>query len=168
MKTLHLLRHAKSAWSLPQLADHDRPLNKRGRRVAPQMGAALASLDLSIDRVAVSSAARAQLTVEAIAGAWPAFGALPVITAPDLYTFDAQQLVQWLRKQEDSINSLFVIAHNPALTDLVNDLTAGHSLANIPTAGYVRLCLDVEHWTRMAQGCATLQETLFPKQAGIK
>ena len=75
MKTLHLLRHAKSAWDQPGLADRQRGLNKRGKRDAPRMGAALAAM-IPPQSVAVSPAKRAQLTLDGLCAGWPALADL--------------------------------------------------------------------------------------------
>ena len=67
MKTLLLLRHAKSSWDNSELADHDRPLNGRGRRDAPRMGQLLAQHDLTPDLIVTSAARRAATTAELVA-----------------------------------------------------------------------------------------------------
>ena len=84
MKTLHLLRHAKSAWDEPNLSDRERGLNRRGRRDAPRMGAALAG-QLPVMSVAVSPARRAQLTQKGLYAGWPALAEVRHFTEEDLY-----------------------------------------------------------------------------------
>lgn len=163
MKTLHLLRHAKSAWDQPRLSDRERGLNKRGRRDAPRMGKALAARMTPLP-VAVSPAVRAQLTLQGLCHAWPALGALQHRTEKALYTFSAADLCAWLRRQSDGVQALFIIGHNPALTDLANALTAGERLANLPTAGYLRLCLHIDRWRDIRQGCGRIEDSLFPRQ----
>lgn len=163
MKTLHLLRHAKSAWDDPGLSDRERPLNKRGRRDAPRMGEALARR-LPAMSVAVSPARRAQLTLDGLCSGWPALADVEHDTEEDLYTFDDRDLFDWIAGQDDRHRSLFLIGHNPALTDLVNGLTGRHCLDNLPTAGYAELSLDIKRWAQLEVGCATLDYTLFPKQ----
>ena len=66
--------------------------------------------------------------------------------------------------QEDSHRRLFMIGHNPAFTDLVNHLTGGHSLDNLPTAGYVELALAIDRWRDLREACAVMSHCLFPKQ----
>lgn len=162
MRELHLLRHAKSAWDQPGLSDRERPLNKRGRRDAPRMGAALAA-QLAPRGVAVSPARRAQLTLEGLCVGWPALGHCHHRTETDLYTFDSDALLDWLATRPDSHDSLFLIGHNPAFTDLVNILDRGACLDNLPTAGYARLVLDIASWAAVAPGCGRLEQTLFPR-----
>ncbi len=163
MKTLHLLRHAKSAWDQPRLSDRERPLNKRGRRDAPRMGAAL-SAQLTPQSIAVSPARRAQLTLEGLCAGWPALADCRHFTEEDLYTFDSQDLLDWIAAQADRHQSLFLIGHNPALTELVNTLAGNARLDNLPTAGYARLSLNIGSWSELDVQCGRLEQTLFPRE----
>lgn len=163
MKTLHLLRHAKSSWSDPQRSDLDRGLNRRGKRDAPRMGAALSEL-IAPMTVSVSPARRARLTLEGLCDAWPALAAIEHTTEEDLYTFSSHSLLDWLATRDDGRDAIFIICHNPALTDLVNELTREFALANLPTAGYAQLSLDIDHWDQVRQCVAVLEHCLFPKQ----
>lgn len=163
MKTLHLLRHAKSSWREHQLADIDRGLNKRGLRDAPRMGEALAER-LAPMSLAVSPAKRAQLTLEGLIAGWPALADYPHYTESDLYTFDAQDLLSWVAVQQGLHSALFIIGHNPALTELVNQLVGDWVLDNLPTAGYVELQLPIDRWSEVLHCQAQLKCQLFPKQ----
>ncbi|RLA48808.1 MAG: phosphoglycerate mutase [Gammaproteobacteria bacterium] len=163
MKTLHLLRHAKSSWDHTGLSDRERGLNKRGVRDAPRMGVALAQRMAPMS-IAVSPARRAQLTLTGLCQGWPVLGDQVHCTEEDLYTFSCGDLFQWIAGQGDTPGALFIIAHNPALTDLVNMLTGQYSLDNLPTAGYIELALQINHWRNLQQGCAVLEYSLFPKQ----
>ncbi len=163
MKTLHLLRHAKSSWSEPGLSDRERGLNQRGRRDAPRMGRALAQ-QMAPMTVAVSPARRAQLTLDGLCDGWPALGDLPHYTEEDLYTFSSEDVMEWICAQDDSHPALFVIGHNPALTELVNELTGEYTLDNLPTAGYARLGLAIDHWSELRGGCGVLEQCLLPRQ----
>src|SRR5690606_24684315 len=107
MKTLHLLRHAKSDWSGPGVADRDRVLNARGARDAPRMGAALAQR-LQPQAIVASPARRAQLTLAGVCAGWPALERMPHRTEEALYTFSVRDLLAWLERQADSEDSLFL------------------------------------------------------------
>ncbi|QIB66023.1 SixA phosphatase family protein [Kineobactrum salinum] len=164
MKTLHLLRHAKSDWNDAPLADRERSLNARGRRDAPAMGQALAGLLLAPQPILLSPARRARQTLEGLCEGWPALASLPHRTVERLYTFDSEDLLGWLQQQPDSEQTLFIIGHNPGLTDLANKLVPDLSLANLPTAGYLQLQLPIDRWQALS-GCAgRLTQQLFPKQ----
>jgi len=163
MMKLHLLRHAKSAWDQPQLTDFERGLNQRGRQDAPRMGAALAT------RIApmvmhVSRARRAQLTLQGLCAGWPALAACAHVGDDALYTFDAQDLVNWLVQRPDGDDAYFIIGHNPALTDLVNRLVGHHCLDNLPTCGYAQLELPIARWRDLPLCEAVLKDSLYPKE----
>lgn len=165
MKTLHLLRHAKSSWKQPELSDWERELNKRGRRDAPRMGAALARITAPM-AIAVSPAKRAQLTLQGLCEGWPELAGLGHYTEEALYTFSGGELFDWVAARGDDEQTLFIISHNPGLTDLVNTLAGSPHLDNLPTAGYVQLELRIDHWRELLQGCALIRHSLFPKQLG--
>lgn len=163
MKTLHLMRHAKSAWDDPELADRDRGLNRRGHRDAPRMGRALADRLLPM-ALHVSPAHRAQLTLAGLCAGWPALRAQPHITVEALYSFRYDELWQWIAAYTDERAELFVVAHNPALTELANRLVGRPLLDNLPTAGYLQLALAIEHWRSLEEGCGQVVDSLFPRQ----
>ena len=162
-KTLHLLRHAKSAWDDPGIGDRERGLNKRGRRNAPQMGAVLADR-LEPQVIHVSPARRAQLTLGGLQDGWEAIQGLDHSTEEDLYTFSATDLVDFIRRQADEREVLFLIGHNPGLTDLVNWLCGETVIANLPTAAYVQLRLAIDRWRDLDAGTATLVDRIFPRE----
>ena len=163
MKTLHLLRHAKSAWDRPALPDRERGLNTRGRRDAPRMGAALARRMTPMP-AAVSAAKRARLTLEGLCSGWPALAAQPHRVDEELSPISDEDLFHWIAAQDDGQGALFLIGHNPALTDLINTLCGSRCVENLPTAGYVRLALHIDRWRDLLQGCAVIEERLFPKE----
>jgi phosphohistidine phosphatase len=165
VKTVHLLRHAKSSWSQPTLSDRERGLNKRGKRDAPRMGEALAQRMAPMS-MQVSPARRAQMTLAGLCIGWPALGDVAHYTNEALYTFASDDLFDWVSEQDDAHRTLFIISHNPALTELVNLLVGQHSLDNLPTAGYVELTLQIDRWRNLLQGCARLESSLFPRQLG--
>ena len=165
MKTLHILRHAKSDWSGPGVGDRERGLNGRGERDAPRMGAALARR-LQPQVVTASPARRAQLTLQGLCTGWPALAGLPHRTQADLYMFSACDLLAWLQCQEDRDESLFLLGHNPGLTDLVNRLAPGADLLNLPTAGYVQLSLPIDRWREAGACRGELVWQLFPRDLG--
>ena len=162
MKTLHLLRHAKSSWSNPQHSDRERPLKKRGQRDAANMGRALQNV-LDPLPMAVSPAQRAQLTLQGLCDEWTELERLNHPIVEELYTFSAKDLLDWLEVQSDAGDTLFLIGHNPALTDLANALAGGQVIDNIPTAGYVQLVLDIPQWKSIRPTCGRITQQLFPR-----
>jgi len=162
MKTLHLMRHAKSSWQAPQLEDHERELNERGRRDAPRMGVALAEL-LSVQAVHCSSAVRARQTLAGLCEGWHEMAGQAHDIDDRLYTFSYEDLLAWLQSYAGQDDSCFLIGHNPALTDLCNQLVGRLAIDNLPTAGYLQLELPVDSWDEVRVGTATLVEWQFPR-----
>lgn len=162
-KQLHLLRHAKSSWDDVSLSDRERGLNKRGRRDAPRMGAALAQT-LEPQVITASPARRAQATLAGLIEGWPALGEMDHRSEETLYTFSAGELLDWIIGQHSGEASLFLLGHNPGLTELVNWLCGESVLLNLPTAGYVGLELACDDWSAIEPGCAHVLYSLFPKE----
>ena len=147
MKTLLILRHAKSSWKEAGLSDHDRPLNDRGKRDAPRMGKLLADHHLHPDLILSSTAKRARSTAKrAIKG-----GDLtcPLELVDDFYLAPPETYVSELRQQPDSHNRILVIGHNPGLEELVELLTGDGG--PLPTAALVQVEFDVDSWSQLAE-----------------
>lgn len=126
MRQLLLLRHAKSSWDDPQLSDHARPLNVRGRHAAAAMGRAMRGFGLAPELVLVSSARR---TLQTLAALEP-WDAPPVIAPLDaLYLAPAADLLDVLRDAEPTVRRVLLVGHNPGLHDLAV-LLAGADLAS--------------------------------------
>ncbi|WLD11060.1 SixA phosphatase family protein [Planctellipticum variicoloris] len=142
MKTLCLMRHAKSSWEAPELADHDRPLNVRGRRAAPQIARWLGQHDLRPDFIICSTAVRAQETVKLLRAEW-----LPVKfdDCPELYMAGPEQLKSVVSTFPDDVSCLLLVAHNPGLEEWLAELTGVQR--KFPTAAVAVLDADVDHWS---------------------
>ena len=125
-RELILLRHAKSSWGQADLADHDRPLNGRGRRQAPLVGAWLAAEDCEPDLVLCSSARRARETLEGLlgAGGWQP----PVVFEEGLYHAEPEAVLELIAWLGGTAHRLLVVGHNPGLSDLSSRL-AGREIA---------------------------------------
>lgn len=142
MKILMLMRHAKSSWKDDSLADHDRPLNKRGQRTAPKMGRLLREHDLIPDLILSSTAERANATAQLVAEAVEYQGT--VQRNDDLYHAGVTALLCAIGRIEDRFARPLVIGHNPALADLLEQLTG--EFQPFPTAAVACLELDVARW----------------------
>jgi len=149
MKTLILIRHAKSSWEDKSLPDRVRPLNKRGKRDAPMMGQRLAERGIEVEQMISSPATRAMATAEAIAEEldYPWDG---IVTEERLYEADAEGILTVIEEQDDWIDHLMVVGHNPGLTALTNVLSQS-DLENVPTCGVVELAYDVDRWVEIAE-----------------
>ncbi len=146
MKTLLLMRHAKSSWKDESLDDHDRPLNKRGKRDAPRMGELLRDRQLVPDYVLCSSARRARKTAECVAFAAGVRGETRITS--ELYMASPAKILEILAQTSESFNSVLLIAHNPSLEELFERLI-GQSRA-FSTAAIAHLHLEIESWKQAA------------------
>lgn len=161
MKTIALIRHAKSCWKDSTLPDLDRPLNRRGRISAPEMGRRLQMQPLFLKRFYSSPAVR---SVETAGWLMPCLGlgAMNLEVVPELYTFNYEDILCWLRGLDEDANNFALICHNPAMTDLVNYLTL-MKIQKIPTCGVVLLNIDLNCWADLGAGMAELAYLDFPK-----
>jgi phosphohistidine phosphatase len=162
MKTLYLVRHAKSSWDDPWQKDFDRPLNKRGRKDAPRMGKRLAEKDLHPDLLLSSPAERAVSTCVIIAERM-GYSLRQVDTDERLYHAHEDQILGIVRDLNDAHNEVMIFAHNPGLTDFAN--RASHELVtdNIPTCGIVALKFPVQFWKEVTWGKGEVVFFDFPK-----
>lgn len=163
MKTLTLVRHAKSSWKDPDLADFDRPLNKRGRRDLPVMAQRLAAAGEPPDRIITSPAVRAHETARELAQAL-GFGTGSLISEPRVYEASQAHLLEILRHQPDACVHLMLVGHVPAVAGL------GHALCGVPegkfpTCGILRMRLPVEHWAEVVEDRGEPLFFDFPKRA---
>jgi len=149
MKTLYLVRHAKSSWKEPHLADIDRPLNKRGKRDAPFMGKLLQEKGIRPNVMITSGALRTQLTAEAFAGAmdYPLNKLLVNKAVYDATVADVLEVVQGLKMEWESA---MIFGHNFCYTMFAN-LYAKPSIENVPTCGVVAIEFDVELWNEVTR-----------------
>ena len=160
---LYLLRHAKSSWKQTELSDLERGLNRRGQQSARAMGAALAEI-VPVQGIYFSPAQRSRLTLAGLLQTWPRLEAAQHEVVEALYTFDFEDLVDWIRAAGLAPHDVFLIGHNPAFTELINWACGASLLDNLPTAGFVALQLEVDQWPDIQHGCGRLSTQLFPRQ----
>jgi phosphohistidine phosphatase len=145
MKTLLILRHAKSSWKEPEMADHDRPLNKRGKQDAPRIGRLIRKEELAPDLILSSSARRAYKTAQAVAEESGYAGEVQL--SPELYAAGPEAYLEALCGLGDELSRVMVVGHNPGLEELVETLT-GESLT-LPTAALAQVALPIQHWQEL-------------------
>ena len=149
MKTLLVLRHAKSSWKHPETSDHDRPLNKRGKRDAPRMGRLVAARGLRPDVIVSSTARRARRTADEVARQSGYEGA--VLLERRLYLARPDEIVDVVRAA-GSGRRVLVVGHNPGLEDLVAGLAGVPE--TLPTAALAEIRLSVRSWRDLAVSSA--------------
>lgn len=158
MKTLILLRHAKSSWDFPHLIDYDRPLNSRGTRDAPKMARWLSSQALNADMIISSGADRAKKT----ATAFQAVLNIPVKIDDQLYHAGKSKILHVIKQTENNVNCLILVGHNPGLNDLADYILSGFP-DNIPTTGIVSLQMDIKKWSEASPKTSSLQFFQYPR-----
>lgn len=165
MKILGLLRHAKSDWDDRELRDFDRGLNDRGRRGAALMGNHVRDHGVQWNRVIASSADRVRRTLESAAiGVEPQFD-------KRAYLASATTLIELLRELGSDANAVLLSGHNPGMQELVFDLVAAdkenalfdRAARKFPTASFAVLECNIDSWSALAEGCATLTHFTRPR-----
>ncbi len=169
MKRLLLLRHAKSSWDDPSLADFDRPLAPRGRKAAERMGRELASRDWLPQRALVSPAVRTRETWEVVAAPLP--GAISVDFPDTLYDATAQDVLSEIQRTPKAVKTLLILGHNPGLEDIARRVAGDNSETKalqrlrekFPTAALASFDFDGK-WAELGFGRARLTHFLRPKE----
>jgi len=164
MKTLTIVRHAKSSWKNPGLGDRERPLSKRGERDAPVMGKRIANAGIRPSLIVSSPAVRAWTTARIVARelTYP----LEFLQREDtLYLASVHDIVDVIIAQDPGFNSLMIVGHNPGFTDFANYLSPGLT-SNVPTAGVVSVNFDKEDWDLHDPPKTELVLYDFPKNIG--
>ena len=162
MKTLYLVRHAKSSWKYPNLDDFERPLNKRGRKNAPFMGTILKKLKVAPDLILSSPANRASMTARIIADKI-GYPLETIRYSENIYEFSANALIDVIEHLEEAVNKAMLVGHNPALTDLANYI-GDQPIRNIPTSGVFCADLDIPSWAKISDHCGKSKFFEFPKK----
>jgi phosphohistidine phosphatase len=165
---LILLRHAKSDWSRPGVADHDRPLNARGREAAPKVGTYMARHALVPDLIVASTATRVRETLDL---ALPAFEAAPKIKRePRLYEAEPEALMSVIRDTPRTVETLMLAGHNPGLAELALLLVAtGKTEARrrlaekFPTGALAVIDFALDDWRKLHPQSGRLDRFVVPR-----
>jgi phosphohistidine phosphatase len=163
-KTLYLVRHAKSSWKDPSLSDIDRPLNKRGRRSAPDMGGRMLTHNHLPELIISSPANRARSTAGIIA---EQLGYEPADIEIDdrLYFSGTAGMKRVIAELDDSYGKVMLVGHNPDMTFLMNDL-ANSYVDNMPTCAVAVIGFDVASWAELDSVDGYLIGYDYPKGPG--
>ena len=167
MKTLFLLRHAKSSWNDPTLEDRHRPLNNRGTRDAPVMGSRFMARDESLDHIITSPAIRARCTAELFAEAC-GFPSENILEEADLYFTSTQSIEDLIVRQDEEIQSLMLVFHNPDITYFANSIDTANRIANVPTCGLIKLNCDIASWQDWSVSNTRFDYFDYPKKGSPK
>jgi phosphohistidine phosphatase len=165
MKTLTLLRHAKSGWDDPALSDFERPLTARGRQAARAMGREAKALGLGWDAIIASPAMR---VTETLAGLAEIHGPLDAHFDTRIYLAPPETLLALVRATDDRAASLLLVGHNPGMERLALLLSRGGALREevalkYPTGALTEISLPIDHWADAAESSGTITRFLKPR-----
>ena len=169
MKKLSFIRHAKSDWASPLLADHDRRLAERGQKASEIMKDFFGTSNKNFDIVLSSTALRAVETIEIIK---PSIIDTEIMYKKELYTFDDQIMLEFISKISDDLSSVLIVGHNPAIQETVLRLSGTDQNSNLlnrvehkyPTAAFCTLTSGIEKWTHSGDTMFKLKEFICPKE----
>ena len=162
LKTLYLVRHAKSSWKDESLCDAERPLNKRGKHDAPFMGKLLRQRS-DLPDVIISSPAKRALNTSKLFAAELGYAKDNIVVMDELYMADVNDFLKIIQNVNDSANSIMLFSHNPGITYFANFIS-NSDIENIPTAGTVRIDLNISSWIEAGKIKGTLVFFEYPKK----
>jgi phosphohistidine phosphatase len=160
MKTLLLMRHAKSSWADPGQPDFERPLNERGRTAAPLMGRYLRQQSMKLDAVICSPAARARETAALALAAAQSTGAVRYDAR--IYEASAARLLEVINETPEPATTVLLVGHNPGLEDFLRLLTGAHE--RIRTAAIACITIDTDAWRAVQPRAGRLAWLVKPKE----
>ena len=166
MKTLTLLRHAKSTWDDPVARDFDRPLNRRGRKAARAVGAEMRRLGLAFDAVIASPAVRVKETLAEVEQGYG--GPLSPEYDQRVYLATPAALLDLVRGADDGAQRLLVVGHNPGMESLALELSDGAGLRDevavkYPTGTLAEIDLPARSWRQVAPGSGRIARFIRPR-----
>jgi len=163
MKTIYFIRHAKSSWDQP-ISDVDRPLNDRGKNDAHHIGKKLLDKELKFDAIYSSIANRAQSTANIVVSEM-GIDQKQISLKKELYTFESNGVVNFIKQLPDTHQNILVLGHNPAFTAVVN-LYGSIQFDNLPTCGVVAIKFDIQNWYDLDKGTTLFY--MLPKLLGYR
>jgi len=162
MKTLFLIRHAKSSWDDIALPDKDRPLGDRGKRDAPKMGKRLAERDVHPDLILSSPATRALTTAQIIAEKLD-YKLKDIVVDNRLYGGEADGLLEVIHELGDKLERVMLFGHNPELTELAHRLSS--EIVRMPTCAVAEFTFDVKSWSNIGKAKLARVVLDYPKKS---
>lgn len=162
MKTVFLVRHAKSSWDHPNLRDIDRPLNDSGMKTARKMAAMFYDRHGRPDLLISSPAKRAFTTAVYFADAL-GIASSDIRVEPAIYEALVSDIFRLVTELPATLETVMLFGHNPTFTHLANHFTREY-IPNVPTCGIVHISLDSNDWRDFTPDHAILRETYFPKE----
>lgn len=162
MKNLYLIRHAKSDWDNPKLSDRERPLNKRGKRDAPKMAEILHKKNIDPQLLISSPSVRTMTTAKYFCEKLK-YDYNKITVDNDIYLASLETLISIIKNMDDNLNSVVMFAHNPGITELVNNLSK-EKVNNVPTCGIAAISFEANHWNEINKSNSSLVFFEYPKK----
>jgi len=162
-RTLVMIRHAKSSWTTIGEKDFDRPLNDRGKEDAPKMGERLKKMNIIPDLIIASTAKRAKQTAKKIAEAI-GYDEEKIQWEEKLYHCGPAEFEGVIYQVDDNVKTTFIIAHNPGITEFVNQLSPAFNIDNMPTCGAVGAYMETDHWNEFPTAKRNVFLFEYPKK----
>ena len=161
MKTLYIVRHAKSSWKYPELMDDERPLLEKGKKRTKKVIDLLLAKDVQIDCIKSSHAVRALETAKIIAHALH-YPIDDILIERQIYHASAEQLFDQFYDLSDSIQSLMMVGHNPAFTSFANYFL-DKKIEWLPTSGVVSISFKTDSWVEIMKADRKTNFVVYPK-----
>jgi phosphohistidine phosphatase len=160
MKTVYIVRHAKSSWDFPQLEDHERPIITKGIKRTEQIIRFLRERNIKVENLYASHAVRSAETAHMLA---PALGVEinQIVIEPEIYHGGTSALTNLIYGLPDDVNSVMIVGHNPAVTDFANEYTDQY-LDWLPTSAMVALRFDTDAWEKIDEAKVTTDFIITP------
>lgn len=162
-RTLVMIRHAKSSWANPLQSDFERPLNDRGEKDAPMMGERLKSRNIIPDLIISSMAKRAKQTAKKIAAA-VGYPEDKIVWMDKLYHCIPSVFEEVTYDIDDNVKTTFIVAHNPGITEFVNELSPKFTTNHMPTCGIVAAEFEAEQWNEFSNTTKKVILFDYPKK----
>lgn len=163
MRTLYLIRHAKSSWDNPGLRDFDRPLNERGLKDGPRMAQLLAKEGVKPDVLISSPAKRAFATALFFAEAFQIDPA-DIRKEADIYEAHPMDILRLIAEIPPEVKTVCIFGHNPTFTEVANKFAEDDIIENVPTCGIVKISSSAPDWKSMYEGNSRITACYFPKE----
>ena len=160
MKTLFVLRHAKSSWNVIDLSDFERPLNERGFKTAPLMGDVMRKNNFQPELILSSPAKRAEQTATLVKRSAEIGGEIRFDER--IYEASPARLLEVIGEQNGQCDSILLVGHNPGLEGLIKFLT--NELQPMPTAALAVIDLEIESWNEINSSKGKLRKLIKPKE----
>lgn len=161
MKSLHLVRHAKSSWDDLSVSDFDRPLNERGRKSAAFMAKRWLESDKPLNLIVSSPAKRALDTARIVAHGLEHLE-VTLTTDANIYEAHVNDLLEVVNSISDDVHHVMLIGHNPSMSQLVEFLSG--EAVELPTCAMVEIILDIDSWKEVSRGLGSFKSLDYPKK----